>query len=166
MKKSINTLYLASGLLMAGAGVQAIAQDMHAKTHDTVEETRGTAKDPVAGTQKRLADLKQKLNLKSTQQAAWDTFSNALIAQAKAQTQSKEKMKATIGHGFESKPTPEKMEIMAAMMRTSADNLSKTAADTKTFYEVLSPEQKTIFDLFAKDAWNNRMRQHMHHGMY
>ncbi|MFD2274484.1 hypothetical protein ACFS07_34730 [Undibacterium arcticum] len=42
-------------------------------------------------TKKRLAELKQKLNLKPTQLAAWETFSNALIAQAKAHAQSREK---------------------------------------------------------------------------
>jgi len=161
MKKFIKTLYLAFGLLTAGACSPAIAQNTLAKTNETT-----VVKDSEGAIQKRLADLKQQLNLKSNQQTPWETFSNALMTQAKVQAQAREKLKATIGRDFESKPTPEKMQMMASMMRTSADNLSKAAADTKIFYDVLSPDQKTIFNLFAKDTWNGRMREHIRHGGY
>jgi periplasmic protein CpxP/Spy len=166
MKKSITAVCLVSGLFMAGAGSYAMAQETHAAhpaAQGSAEGAHSQSKDPVVATQKRLAELKQKLNLKSSQQAAWDTFSNAITAQARAQAQSREKMKDTLGRDYENMPTPEKMEKMAAMMRAHADSLSKTAADTKTFYDGLSAEQKTIFDLFEKNAWDRRMMEHMHH---
>lgn len=166
MKKSITAICLLSGLFMAGAGSYAMAQDTHTAhpaTQGSAEGQHSQSKDPVAATQKRLAELKQKLNLKPSQQAAWEKFSNAMTAQAKAQAQSREKMKDTLGRDYENMSTPEKMEKMAAMMRAHADSLSKTASDTKTFYDGLSAEQKTIFDLFEKNAWDSRMMEHMHH---
>ncbi len=166
MKKSIRPIFLLSGLLMTGIGSYATAQDAPRAMHEGAEASRGHSYDPVAATQKRLAEMRQKLNLKPTQHAAWETFSNALIADAKGQMQSREKMMSTMGRDHENMPTPEKMEKMAAMMRSHADSLSKAAADTKAFYGVLSPEQKTIFDLFSKNAWNDSMREHMHHEMH
>lgn len=166
MKKSITALCLVSGLLMAGVGSYSIAQETHPAARGGAEAPYSHSKDPIVATQKRLAELKQKLNLKPTQQTAWETFSNALITQAKAHMQSREKMQGAFGRDHEDMPTPEKMEKMAAMMRANADSLSKTASDTKTFYDVLSIEQKTIFDLFSKNAWNNRMMGHMHHDMH
>ena len=139
---------------------------MHPATKKGAEAAQSLSKDLVAATQTRLAELKQKLNTKPTQQAAWETFSNALVAQAKAQAQSREKMQGTFGRDFENMPTPEKMEKLASIMHANADRLGKTASDTKTFYDVLSVEQKTIFDLFSKNAWNSRMREHMQRDMH
>jgi DNA helicase IV len=166
MKKSITAACLVSSFLMIGVGSNAIAQETHPPTQGGAEARHGHSKDPVAAAQKRLAELKQKLNLKPSQQAAWETFSNALTAQARARAQSREKMKGTFGRDYENMPTPERMEKMAAMMRSNADSLSKIASDTRIFYDGLSAEQKTIFDLFSKNAWNSRMREHMHHDMH
>lgn len=163
MKKSNRAAFMVSGMLMAGVSSYTIAQNMQPMHKGSTEAAQSLSTDPVAATQKRLAELKQTLNLKPTQQAAWETFSNALVAQAKTHAQSREKMPGTFGRDYESMPTPEKMEKMAAMMRSNADSLSKTAADTKTFYNVLSVEQKTIFDLFSKNVWNKRMNEHLHH---
>ncbi len=163
MKRSMTAMCLACGFLMAGAAAGTMAQDMRPGAHGEAEAARGHAVDPVLATQKRLAELRQKLNLKPNQHEAWERFSNALTAQAKMHAQSREKMNRSSGRDFENMPTPEKMEKMAARMRLNADRLSKAASDTKVFYDVLSPEQKTIFDLFSKNVWNNRMREHMHH---
>lgn len=165
MKKSITTLCLISGFMIAGVEAPAMAQGTHPAKQGATEDQHTRSMDRAAATQKRLADLKQKLNLKPTQQSAWDTFSAAFTAQAKGQAQARENMRSGSRDDYEKLSTPAKMEKMAAMMRSSADSLSKTASDTKTFYEVLTSEQKTIFDLFAKDRWNHRMREHMHHGM-
>lgn len=160
MKKSIITACLLSGFLITGTASYAVAQG----TQPTVNGAKGNAhsqQEPVPATQKRLTELKQKLNLKPSQQTAWDTFSSGLAAQATLRTQSKEKMKGALGPDYENLSTPEKMEKMVVMMRSNADFLSKTASITKTFYDGLSTEQKTIFDLFAKTTWTNRMKEQM-----
>ena len=173
MKISIAAVCLVSGLLIVGVNSQANAQEMHQQKQGGAESMHDHQsmhehwKDPVAATQERLADLKQKLNLKPGQQAAWETFSNAMTARAKTHMetmQSKKQMGGMHDRDDDNMSTPERMEKMAAMMRVNADNFSKMAADTKAFYNVLGAEQKTIFDLFSKLEWNSRMQEHMHRG--
>lgn len=160
MKNSRVTACLIAGLMFTGMTSYAAAP----ATQPPLTGIKGSAsqeKDPVPATQKRLAEMKQKLNLKPAQQAAWNTFSGDLAAQATMRAQSKEKMKETLGPDYENLPTPEKMQKMVVIMRSNADFLSKTASITKTFYDGLSTEQKTIFDLFAKTSWDNRMKEQM-----
>ncbi|MDB5825083.1 MAG: hypothetical protein JWR21_3787 [Herminiimonas sp.] len=192
MKKALTAVSLVSGLLMAGIVSYASAQNqapqgqapgqtqsqnqgqnqgprggqMQGHHDGRSGEHRGNH-DPVAGTQKRLEQLKQKLNLKPAQQASWDTFANATIANARARAVAHEKMEGKGQRDRQSMSTPERMEKMAAMMRANADSLSKAAADTKTFYDGLSVEQRTIFDLTAQKAWKGRMGhgEHGGHGM-
>ncbi|WP_161539884.1 Spy/CpxP family protein refolding chaperone [Glaciimonas sp. PCH181] len=158
MRKPIAAMYLLSGLFLAGAGVTAFAQGTQPATNSAAQSVH-PQKDPTAATQKRLAELKQKLNLKPAQESAWETFSSSLTAQVTMQAQSKEKIRAAIAPGYDNLSTPEKMEKMAAILRSDADFLSKSAATTKTFYDGLSTEQKTIFDLFSKTVWSNRMKE-------
>jgi protein CpxP len=120
--------------------------------------------DPVDAAQKRLGQLKQKLNLKPPQQAAWDTYSSNMIARVRAHVAEHEKMEGEGPRDHQNVSTPERMERMATMMRTGADNMSKAAADTKVFYDGLSVEQRTIFDLYAQNAWKGRMGRGEHHG--
>lgn len=157
MKNSLVTACLVSGLMFVGAAYAASPGTQPPLNGANASQQQ----DPVPATQKRLAELKQKLNLKPAQQAAWVTFSSDLAAQATMRAQSKEKMKAALGPDYQNLPTPEKMEKMVIIMRSNADFLSKTASITKAFYDGLSTEQKTIFDLFAKTSWNNRMKEQM-----
>jgi hypothetical protein len=187
MKKVITAVSLISGLLMAGIGSQASAQNQAPQGQmpgqmqgQNQAQPRGQAQgnqegrsgehrsnhDPVAATQKRLGQLKQKLNLKPAQQASWDTFANATIANVRARAEAHERMEGKGQRDRQSMSTPEKMEKMAAMMRTGADSMSKAAADTKVFYDGLSVEQRTIFDLTAQKAWRERMGHERGHGMH
>ena len=49
---------------------------------------------------------------------------------------------------------------MSQAMRDRADKLQKVAQDTRAFEGVLSPEQKTIFDLYWKAQFHQRMGHH------
>lgn len=178
MKKAITTASLISGLLMAGIGSYASAQNaapapqgqpgqMHGPMQGHHEEGRGEHRrghDPVDAAQKRLGQLKQKLNLKPGQQAAWDTYSSSMIARVRAHVAEHEKLEGKGPRDQQNVSTPERMERMATMMRSGADNMSKAAADTKVFYDGLSVEQRTIFDLTAQNAWKERMGHDGRHG--
>ena len=122
--------------------------------------------DPVAAAQNRLDKLGKKLNLKSSQQDAWKTFSAAMLKHAQDRAQEMGQRGPGEHAKMDEMATPDKMEEMAARMRKGADSLSKLASDTKPFYAQLSPEQKTIFDLYAKNAWHNRMHDRMHGPMH
>ena len=49
---------------------------------------------------------------------------------------------------------------MSQAMRDRADKLQTVAQDTRAFEGVLSPEQKTIFDLYWKAQFHQRMGHH------
>ncbi|MBI3528404.1 MAG: Spy/CpxP family protein refolding chaperone [Betaproteobacteria bacterium] len=53
--------------------------------------------------------------------------------------------------------TATKLDKMSQAMRDRADQLQKVAQDARAFEGVLSPEQKTIFDLYWKAQFHQRM---------
>jgi hypothetical protein len=123
--------------------------------------------DWVKHTQQTLDDLKGKLNLTPAQMPAWETWSAGLITDAHQQPG-----KDNPGHegkGSAAKPmvdetTPEKMahgierlHAQITWMQAHVARLEAAQVRTKTFYDTLSTDQKTIFDLF----WNG-MHRKMH----
>jgi Spy/CpxP family protein refolding chaperone len=115
--------------------------------------------DPVARTQHRLDSLAKKLNLKDNQQAAWLAYSDSTIARAKEKTARMEEHRSHKGEARADADTATKLDKMSQAMRDRADRLQKVAQDTRAFEDVLSPEQKTIFDLY----WKARFHQGMGH---
>ena len=113
--------------------------------------------DPAAHVQHKLDELGQKLHLKDNQQSAWKDY-RSYITEASA-----ERTKMMGDHGkdmheeMSNLPAPERLQKTADKMRAGADALDKLAKRTATFYKTLSPEQQTIFDLYAHQ---------MHHGMH
>lgn len=161
--KHASTCIALAGLLFAGLGhATDVAQPAMAGVANAPHHA---LQDQVADAQKRLDALGKKLNLQSSQQDAWKAFSAAMTKHAQERAQEMAQRGPVERSKLEELATPDKMEKMAAAMRQGADRLSKLASDTKSFYEQLSSEQKTIFDLYAKNAWrdrmHNRMRGHM-----
>ncbi|MBC7489083.1 MAG: hypothetical protein H7240_02800 [Glaciimonas sp.] len=68
-------------LLLTGAVSAIFAQKMQPVTKGVTENGQHQPKDSTSVMQKRLAELKQKLNLKPSQQLAWEIFSNGLTVQ-------------------------------------------------------------------------------------
>lgn len=111
--------------------------------------------DPMAGAQKHLAELHSKLKLSKDQEGAWQTFSDQVTAQAKQM--GAHKMGGMMGKE-PPKTAPERMAMMADMMKDRAQSMSTMADAVKTFYATLSPEQKATFD-----AMQTEHMQHMGH---
>lgn len=100
--------------------------------------------NPVARAQKHLSELEATLKLTRNQQPAWDTFSAQVNNQAKnmaAMQDTKKDMAQTLP-----KSAPEHMAMMAEMMKTHAENMSRMAAAAKTFYDQLTTDQQKAFD--------------------
>lgn len=134
--------------------------------------------DWVKHTQQTLDDLKSKLNLKPEQTSAWDTWAAGVITDANQQL---EKDKPGPDEGTSTtkalidETTPERMakgiERLRAQtnwMQAQLTRLDAAQVRTKTFYDALDTEQKTIFDLFwtvmhhrvsGQDGW--QMPMHM-----
>ena len=166
MKLSSQCLVVACVACMASVGSAYAADAPQTSAMRSADAPHHAMRDPVAAAQQRLDALGKKLNLKASQQDAWKSFSAGMLklAQEHAQEMGKGPLGDHAKH--EDLSTPDKMEAMAAAMHKHADSLSKLAGDTRPFYDQLSPEQKTIFDLYAKNAWHNRMQHRMQHHMH
>lgn len=164
MKTSLGLVALVAGLYLAGMGFANSADWQKVAATDVAQAPHFWTKDPVAHSQKRLDSLSKKLNLTRAQQPAWTTFSSAMLKLAQERAQERAGWKSADHAKLKDMSTPDRIEYMAARMRTGAEKLSKLASDTKIFYDQLSPEQKTIFNLSAEREMHRGMRMphHMH----
>jgi len=113
--------------------------------------------DPVARTQHHLDGLARKLNLKEDQQAAWLAYSDSAVARAKETAARMEDHRSHKGEARADADTAARLDRMSQAMRGRADQMQKVAQATRAFEGVLSPEQKTIFDLYWKAQFHQRM---------
>jgi hypothetical protein len=113
--------------------------------------------DPVAHTQRNLDNLASKLNLKEEQKAAWQTYADGAISRAKERTAKMQEMQSHKGEARTNADTATKLDQMSQAMRERADKLQKIAQDTRAFEGALTPDQKTIFDLYWKAQFHQRM---------
>jgi len=105
------------------------------------EHHKGAMGASATRAEKRLNDLKAKLKLTPEQTTAWQAFSDKLGAESKDMGTTREKM-------WKDQPgtSPERMAKAADAMKERAQTMADMAAATKTFYDVLTPEQKATFD--------------------
>ncbi len=113
--------------------------------------------DPVAFANKRLSELKDKLDITQTEEPAWQIFADKVNAQAKATAALHEKMRAEMKSPNLS--TPDRMAKMAEYLRIRSQHMAAMADVTRAFYNALTPEQKAVFDKMHR----GRM-QHKHGG--
>lgn len=139
MKKLIQTLALA-GVMVAAGGAAFAQMDGGMMGHD------GMHGDPAKMEQthtKHLNDLKAKLKITASQEAAWSTFATSMKPPA-------DMGKRPDRAEMEKLTTPERLDKMRAMhkerMAAMEAGMDKRAEATKAFYAVLSPEQKKVFD--------------------
>lgn len=103
--------------------------------------------------QKHLAELKSKLQLQTSQEAAWKTFADAM--QPPAQPPARVDRAA-----MEKLSKPERIDQMQALHAQREAEMKKRGDATKTFYAGLSAEQKKTFD--AETARFMSGGPHMH----
>ena len=167
MKLSSKHLILTT--LMATCGFAAIAQNttptapaaggqpqmhdrMHRGDHSGMRERMfGNHQERMA---KRQAELKTKLKITPAQEGAWTTFTAAMkppanMAGGMMGMRHDPKVKADM----DKLTTPERIDKMRALraerMTTMNSEMDKRGAATKSFYAVLSSEQKAVFDAVA-----------------
>jgi hypothetical protein len=115
--------------------------------------------DWVKHTQQTLDDLQAKLNLKPEQKPAWEAWAKGVITDANEQVKKKSDTNDEDENSSETElvdqTTPQRMAKGIARLRAHTDwmqahlvRLDAAQVRTKTFYDTLEPEQKTIFDLF------------------
>lgn len=86
---------------------------------------------------KRLDALKQKLQITSAQEGAWNTWT-AAMKPAQFQRGNREE--------FRNLTTPERIDRMRSLRAQRMAEMDKRGDATKAFYAALNPEQKKVFD--------------------
>ena len=155
------------GICLLAAAPMALADNHHMMDHRDgdrgMHQQGGGRFGPVQRAEKHLGELEQKLNLKSDQRAAWNTYSQAVMGHARDKAGRMERMRGRHGRMHDNADTATKLERMSQVMRARADRLEQMANDTRAFQNVLSTEQKTIFDLYWQ-VHSPRHRHGMRHG--
>lgn len=145
--------------MLAASGLAAAADEAPGSPHPG-KQAQHRHLDPVAHTQRNLDKLAQKLNLKGEQKAAWQAYADSAISSVKERTAKMEGHRSHKGEARAEVDTATTLDKMSQAMRDRADQLQKVAQDTRAFEGVLSPEQKTIFDLYWKSQFHQRMGHH------
>ena len=157
--KPIHTLLLA-GALSALAGY-SMAQPAPSHGLGSAAHGQGMGKQDPARMQarmtQRLAELKSKLKITPEQEAAWTTYTEAVKPAPRAA------MAATHAE-LNQLPTPERLDRMRALhaehMVAMTTRMDQRADATKSFYAVLSADQKKVFnDQFSRHTGD----RHGHH---
>lgn len=129
--------------VLAGAGFAAFAQMNHGGPgmggmghHDRMDPAKMQER-----MDKRAAELKAKLKLTPAQEGAWTTFTAAMKPPAGmlASHQAEREAMAKLS-------TPERIDKMKSLRASRDAEMDKRAEAVKTFYAVLTPEQKKVFD--------------------
>jgi predicted DNA-binding protein YlxM (UPF0122 family) len=116
--------------------------------------------DPVERAQKHLDKLEQKLNLQADQQAAWKAYAGTALARASERAKHMEEHHAKPGDHHGDMDTASRLEHMSQRMRERADKMQQMAQDTRTFQQVLTPEQQMTFDKYWKSQFGRgKMRR-------
>lgn len=168
-------IWIAATVLLLPSANIAVASPQMSPSGDMVRHHSDF--DWVKHTQQTLDDLKGKLNLTPEQMPAWDTWSTGVITDANQQLEKDKNGRdemASTKKALIDETTPERMakgiELLRAQtnwMQAHLVSLDAAQARTKTFYDALGTEQKTIFDLFwtvmhhrisGHDGWE----MHMH----
>lgn len=99
----------------------------------------------------RKAALHDKLKLNASQETAWKTYLEKVGPMQGPQRPDRAEI--------EKLSAPERMEKMLGFMKEGEKRMESTAAATKEFYAVLTPEQQKIFnDEFASGYGRGRHR--------
>lgn len=156
MKPVFKSLVIAS--LLAGAGFSAMAQKPapDATTDGKPRMEQHQRMDPAKMEEmhaKRMAELKTRLKITPAQEDAWTTFTTAMKPPARDAKQRPDRAE------LDKLSTPERVDKIRALrtqhMADMQAAMDKRDEAIKTFYAVLSPEQKKLFD-----AEHARMRAH------
>ncbi|HKB81649.1 MAG TPA: Spy/CpxP family protein refolding chaperone [Burkholderiales bacterium] len=154
------TFTLRSGVLamslLAASGF-AMAADEAPNSPPPGKHAQHRQFDPVAHTHRNLDTLAQKLNLKDEQKSAWQVYADSAISLAKEKAVKLEEHRSHKREARTEVDTATRLDKLSQAMRDRADQLQKVAQDTRAFEGVLSPEQKTIFDLYWKAQFHQRM---------
>jgi len=160
MKKLIQSLLLA-GVMATATGAAFAQMDGGMMGHDGMHQMDPAKRAKMHA--KHLANLKAKLKITASQEAAWNTFADSMKPPADMMGKRPDRAE------MEKLTTPERIDKMQALhkehMTAMEAMMNKHAEATKAFYAVLSPEQQKTFDAETAKMGPHGDREHrMNHG--
>jgi hypothetical protein len=98
-----------------------------------------------------MKDLHDALHLSAQQEAAWQTYSAqvALASQARVRQEAGARMMSSLD-------APRRMDLIEAEMRQELADLETRSQALKSFYALLTPEQRQIFNQRTLPAQNGQ----------
>lgn len=150
--------HLVAAALLAALGVTATAQTAPAPVSPPAAEARHGKFDPAKKQErfaKRMAALKQTLQLTAAQESAWTSFTSAM--------QPTGNFKRIDRAAIAKLSTPDRIDQMRALRTARIAEMDRRGDATKAFYAALTPDQKQVFD--AETAKRGH-RGHRHHGRH
>jgi periplasmic protein CpxP/Spy len=149
----MNTLYksILIGLTVLGMGATTLSAQ--------AEEARAGQRENHAKWGERAAEhqqkLREQLKLTPSQEAAWSTYTAAIKPAAPGERGEHGKR----AH-WKALPAPERMEKRIDMAKRHVAMMETRLAALNTFYAVLTPEQKKVFDANSMRHGARHMRHH------
>jgi nitrous oxide reductase accessory protein NosL len=156
--------HLVTCALLAGVGLaaQAQTQAQPAPTAPAASGAKGDYHhghhDPAKRAErmnKRLGELKQKLQLTTAQEPAWTSLTNALQPTAKQRPDR---------DAIARMSTPDRIDHMRSLRSQRNAEMDRRADAAKAFYAQLDAEQKKTFDAETARMFQGGGRMHRHHG--
>ncbi len=157
--------FVQSALLLALVGGGALGASAWAMNADRGDGKPGCAARHGEAVQEkwearreaRLDDLKEKLKLAPSQEAAWQAFTQSAKPGPMMQNGDREAMRAS----FARMSAPERMDAMLQKADLRRAHMAARADAVKAFYAQLTPEQQAVFDA---ESMPRDGRGHGHHG--
>lgn len=165
MKSGFKSLAIAGLLSITTLG--ALAQEGSSTMedhHSMMNSQRMQKRNPEkmqAMVEKHMADLKSKLKISSEQEGAWATFHAAMKPNNKMQENKPDPAE------MENLSTPQRIEKMKSLRKQHMAEMNammeKREESIKTFYAVLTPEQKKTFDQEHARMMNKNGKRNLKH---
>lgn len=95
---------------------------------------------------KRLADLKQKLQITPAQESAWNAYTQTWTPHGQMKANLSPEDRQARREAFKKMTTPERLDMMLTMSQQRQERMAARAEATKAFYAALTPEQQAVFD--------------------
>jgi protein CpxP len=139
------------GLTVLGLGGTTLAVQAHDAKGGAHAQGQATWGERAAKREQKLHDT---LKLTPAQEAAWSAYTAAIKPAARPERGQRADWKAL--------PAPERMAKRLEMARQQLAMMEARVGATTTFYGVLSPEQKKLFDEHGMQRGGHRMHRGMH----
>jgi Spy/CpxP family protein refolding chaperone len=150
-------LSLGGAMLGAQAQSQASSSDQHPKAHLSKEERQAKHAEFAARRAQRVARLHDELKITPAQENAWNAFAASMKPAQRGEHQRGDRA------ALAKLSAPERAQKMIERQKVRTASMEQRLSALNSFYSVLSPEQKKVFD--EKSArMQSRFGRHGDHG--